>query len=94
MNLESVGYTKAIGLLVVLGLALSFSWLSLQVEFPYHEAGSGTQLVPAEPYNEIAPAVSRFMWEARGQDLALQSFVIFASVICCLAMLKEEVPDQ
>jgi hypothetical protein len=94
MNLESVGYTRAIGLLVVLGLALSFSWLSLQVEFPYHEADPETQLVPAEPYNEIAPAVSRFMWEARGQDLALQSFVIFASVICCLAMLKEEVPER
>ena len=94
MNLENIGYTKAVGVLVVLGLALSFSWLSLQVEFPYHEADPGTQLVPAEPYKEIAPAVSRFMWETRGQDVALQSFVIFASVICCLAMLKEEVPER
>ncbi len=94
MNFEKIGYTKGIGLLIVLGLALSFSWLSLQVEFPYHEADPGTQLVPAEPYKEIAPTVSRFMWETRGQDVALQSFVIFASVICCLAMLKEEVPER
>jgi hypothetical protein len=94
MKLQSIGYETVIGLLVVAGLALSFSWLSLQVEFPYHEADPGTQLVPSEPYKEIAPAVSRFMWETRGQDVALQSFVIFASVICCLAMLKEEVPDK
>ncbi len=94
MNLENIGYARVVGVLVVLGLALSFSWLSLQVEFPYHSADPGTQLVPAEPYKEIAPAVSRFMWETRGQDIALQSFVIFASVVCCLAMLKEEVPDQ
>jgi hypothetical protein len=94
MNLKSIGYTEVVGLLVVLGLAASFSWLSIQVEFPYHEADPGTRLVPAEPYNEIAPAVSRFMWEIRGQDVALQSFVIFASVICCLAMLKEEVPER
>ncbi len=81
-------------MLVVAGLALSFSWLSLQVEFPYHEGDPGRQLVPTEPYKEIAPAVSRFMWETRGQDVALQSFVIFASVLCCLAMLKEEAPEQ
>ena len=93
MNLRSIRYDTVIGLLVVAGLALSFTWISLQVEFPYHEGGPGTQLVPTEPYKEIAPAVSRFMWESRGQDIALQSFVIFASVICCLAMLKEEVPE-
>ena len=94
MNLRSIRYDTVIGLLVVAGLALSFTWISLQVEFPYHEGGPGTQLVPTEPYKEIAPAVSRFMWESRGQDIVLQSFVIFASVICCLAMLKEEVPEQ
>ncbi len=94
MSAQSTGYIKAIGLLVAVGLVLSFTWLSLQVEFPYHEVGPETQLVPAEPYNEIAPAVSRFMWEIRGQDVALQAFVIFASVMCCLAMLKEEVPEQ
>jgi len=96
MSAQSLGYLKIIGLLVVAGLVLSFSWLSLQVEFPHYEDDSvtpGTRLVPTEPYNGIAPAVSRFMWETRGQDIALQSFVIFASVICCLAMLKEEVPE-
>ena len=92
MNSQILDYIKVMGLLAVLGLALS--WISLQVEFPYHEAGPGTQLVPTEPYKGIAPDVSRFMWESRGLDIALQSFVIFASVVCCLAMLKEEVPDQ
>lgn len=97
MSSRIQGYLKVVGLWVVAGLALSFTWLSIGVEFPYYESGSvvpGTQLVPTEPYKDIAPAVSRFMWETRGQDIALQSFVIFASVICCLAMLKEEVPEQ
>jgi len=94
MSSRSLGYIKIIGFLTIFGLALSFSWLSLEVEFPYHEGGPGTQLVPTEPYKEITPAVSRFMWESRGQDIALQSFVIFASVICCLAMLKEEGSEQ
>jgi hypothetical protein len=93
MSSQIPDHIKVIGLLVVVGLALSFSWLSLEVEFPYHEGDVGTQLVPAEPYNGIAPAVSRFMWETRGQDIVLQSFVIFASVICSLAMLKEEAPE-
>jgi len=96
MSAQSLGYIKMLGLLAVAGLVLSFCWLSLGVDFPYHEGGPaapGTHLVPTEPYKEIAPAVSRFMWEIRGQDIALQSFVIFASVICCLAMLKEEVPE-
>jgi hypothetical protein len=94
MSLKSLRYDTVIGLLVVAGLALSFTWVSLQVEFPYHDEDQGTRLVPAEPYGEIAPAVSRFMWESRGLDIALQSFVIFASVVCCLAMLKEEVPER
>ena len=94
MRLESIGYNTVIGVLVVAGLAMSFTWVSLLVEFPYHESDPETQLVPTEPYKEIAPSVSRFMWEIRGQDIALQSFVIFASVVCCLAMLKEEVPEQ
>lgn len=96
MSAQSLGYIKMLGLLAVAGLVLSFSWLSIQVEFPHYEGDPttpGTQLVPTEPYKEIAPAVSRFMWEIRGLDIALQSFVIFASVICCLAMLKEEVPE-
>ena len=94
MSSQSQDFINIIGLLVVVGLVLSFSWLSIQEEFPFHEDVPGApdaQLVPDEPYKEIAPAVSRFMWETRGQDIALQAFVIFASVICCLAMLKEEV---
>ncbi len=92
MNFRDVGLV--LGLLVIAGLILSFSWLSLEVEFPYHEGspvGGGSTLVPTTPYRGIAPSVSRFMWETRGQDIALQSFVIFASLICCLAMLKEDV---
>jgi hypothetical protein len=91
--MSSRGASLAIGLIIAVGILISLTFVSLNVSFPFHEIGAeghGSQLVPIEPYKDIAPSVSRFMWETRGQDVALQSFVIFASVICCLAMLKED----
>jgi hypothetical protein len=91
MSTRGVGLV--LGMVIAVGILISFTFVSLNVAFPYHELGSeshGSQLIPTDPYKDIAPSVSRFMWETRGQDVALQSFVIFASVICCLAMLKED----
>lgn len=91
--MSSRGAGLAIGLIIAVGILISLTFVSFTVVFPFHETGPeghGAQLVPVEPYRNIAPSVSRFMWEMRGQDVALQSFVIFASVICCLAMLKED----
>jgi hypothetical protein len=91
MSSRSVGLV--IGLLVAVGVLLALTYVSLNVVFPYHKLGSegyGSPLVPTTPYQDVAPTVSRFMWETRGLDVALQGFVIFASVICCLAMLKED----
>jgi len=68
---------------------LMFSWLTLEVDFPAFEYSSvRRQLIPEEPYDNIAALVSRFLWEHRALDLTGQAFVIVAAVICCLAMLK------
>ncbi len=68
-----------------------FSWLSVGADFPVFEFTSDTlhrQLVPVEPYDDIASLVSRFLWDNRALDLTGQAFVIVASVVCCLALLK------
>jgi len=75
---------------IVLAL-LVFSWLSVGVDFPVFEFVPETlrrQLVPVEPYDNIAGLSSRFLWDNRALDLTGQAFVIVASVVCCLALLK------
>lgn len=70
---------------------LMFSWLSVGSDFPVFEFTSDTlnrQLVPVEPYDDIASLASRFLWDNRALDLTGQAFVIVASVVCCLALLK------
>jgi multisubunit Na+/H+ antiporter MnhB subunit len=34
--------------------------------------------------------MSGFLWDFRGLDLFFQTLLLFATAICCLAMLKEE----
>jgi hypothetical protein len=80
----AAAFTIVIALLV-------FSWLSVGADFPVFEYTSETlhrQLVPVEPYDNIAKLVSRFLWDNRAFDLTGQAFVIVASVVCCLALLK------
>jgi len=75
---------------IVLAL-LVFSLLSVGADFPLFEYTSDTlrrQLVPVEPYDDIASLASRFLWDNRALDLTGQAFVIVASVVCCLALLK------
>jgi hypothetical protein len=75
---------------IVLAL-LVFSWLSVGSDFPVFEFTSDSprrQLVPVEPFDDIAGLVSRFLWDNRALDLIGQAFVIVASVVCCLALLK------
>lgn len=76
--------------ILLLCVLMVFSWYIFDVDFPVFEY-SGTQerqLLPVEPFYEIAGGASRFLWEFRALDVAAQSFVIVAAVICCLAMLK------
>ena len=81
---EAAAFTIVLALLV-------FSWLSVGADFPVFEFTSDTlnrQLVPVEPYDDIASLASRFLWDNRALDLTGQAFVIVASVVCCLALLK------
>ena len=66
-------------------------WLVTDLSFPFHRYMSSaleTLLIIPESYEDITLGVSRFLWQYRGMDLFSQSFVIFAAIICCIAMLK------
>ena len=77
-------------ILVIMITLFVFSWLTVEVDFPafQYSEGYSRRLIPAEPYNNIATMVSRFLWEYRALDLTGQAFVIVAAVVCCLALLK------
>ena len=71
--------------------------LALNLEFPYMEYASSaleTFSVNVGSYDDITTAVSQFLWQVRGMDLIIQSFVILAAVICTIAMLKMRREDE
>ncbi|MFQ6052846.1 MAG: hypothetical protein ACE5OO_01270 [Candidatus Bathyarchaeia archaeon] len=93
MSSNATKYGSMVAFLVIVVALLLFSWLTVEVSFPSFEFASGLvrrQLIPVEPFNEIAGRVSRFLWEHRALDLIGQAFVIVAAVVCCLALLKPE----
>ncbi len=48
------------------------------------------QITPLSRFDDLPGIVSGFLWGNRSIDLIGQSFVILASVVCCLALLKME----
>lgn len=88
------GTTKAAVLAVlfsVLCILLLFFWLALGEAFPFFQFAPPRfleQLLGVGVLGEIAEGVSKFLWERRGLDLLMQAFVIVATVVCCMAMLK------
>jgi len=86
-------YGSAMSAAVIITLLLVLSWVTVVEDFPafqYVEKDLMRQLIPAEPYDDIAADEARFLWDNRALDLNSQAFVIVAAVICCLAMLKVE----
>ncbi len=91
MSNRMARYGASVAIFAIAMSLLLFSWLTLEVGFPTFQYSGGVQrqLVPAEPYNGIAPQASRYLWEHRALDLTGQAFVIVAAVVCCLALLKQ-----
>jgi len=90
MSREFVDRMNSFIFILLICVLMIFSWYLFDVDFPVFEYSGirERQLLPVDPFNEIAGGASRFLWEARSLDVAGQSFVIVAAVICCLAMLK------
>jgi multisubunit Na+/H+ antiporter MnhB subunit len=49
-----------------------------------------SELIPTQPGSHIGGAMSGFLWDFRGLDLVFQTLILFATAICCLALLREE----
>ena len=92
MNKKTQLAISAIAVEVLIAAALG-----LRIEFPYMEYASSTSesiSVSVGSYDGIVAAVSLFLWQARGMDLVIQSFVILAAVICTIAMPKMRREDE
>ena len=69
------------------------SYNSLDIGFPVFKYASGSineRLVSSDPFDNIAAAVSHFLWDNKSLDLISQAFVLLAAVICSIALMKQE----
>ena len=71
--------------------------LGLNLDFPYREYASSaieSLSISFGSYDDSTTAVSQFLWQVRGMDLIIQSFVILTAVVCTIAMLKMRREDE
>lgn len=76
---------------------ITLIWLAAEYRFPllvYVLETLPRELLPAEAFKVVSSGVGRFLWDQRVLDLLSQAFVILATVICCLALLKPEVEER
>ena len=67
------------------------TWFSFYEAFPVFQFANASfyeQLLEVGVLGDIAKEVSTFLWDRRGLDLLIQAFVIVATVVSCIAMLK------
>ena len=81
--------------IIIITFAMLFfiSYNSLDLGFPFFKYASNSineRLVPSEPFDNIAAAVSHFMWDNKSLDLISQAFVLLSAVICSIALMKQE----
>jgi len=81
--------TTIVGLMVCVLLLFSLLYVISTNPFPY---GSyvNPRLAPIRPAEDLGWRMSSFLWDYRGLDLFMQTLVLFATAISCLALLREE----
>ena len=71
-------------IIITFTMLFLISYNSLDVGFPFFKYDSNSineRLVPSDPFDSIAAAVSHFMWDNKSLDLISQAFVLLAAVI-------------
>jgi hypothetical protein len=77
--------------LAITAILISSYLLPINLNFPfltYSSIATNNQLIPIDPYDNIAASVSRFLWDHKALDLINQAFVLLAAVLGCLSLLK------
>jgi multisubunit Na+/H+ antiporter MnhB subunit len=86
---ENGGAVKVAGIAIAVLLFLSFLYLVSSTPFP-HASYRSRELLPTEPADALGVEMSSFLWNFRGLDLVIQTLILFATAISCLALLREE----
>ncbi|MDP2900365.1 MAG: hypothetical protein Q8O47_05300 [Candidatus Bathyarchaeota archaeon] len=86
---ENNGAVKVASLFVTGLLFLSLLYVVSTTPFP-HAFYRSRELLPIEPADTLGGEMSNFLWNFRGLDLIMQTLILFATAISCLALLREE----
>ncbi len=83
------GGVRAVSFVAAALLLVAFLYLLSSSPFPYATYTSPERL-PVTPGSDLGGGMSLFLWDFRGLDLIIQTLVLFATAISCLALLREE----
>jgi multisubunit Na+/H+ antiporter MnhB subunit len=86
---ENGGAVKVAGVAVAALLFLCLIYVVSSTPFP-HASYRSRELLPTEPSDALGSEMSGFLWNFRGLDLVMQTLILFATAISCLALLREE----
>ncbi len=86
---EGNGGVKVAGLMIAGLLFLSLIYVVSTNPFPHAQYLSRELLSTRQP-EDLGGEMSNFLWDFRGLDLMMQSIMLFATAISCLALLREE----
>ena len=86
---ENGGAVKVAGITITVLLFLSFLYLVSSTPFP-HASYRSRELLPTETADALGAEMSGFLWNFRGLDMVIQTLILFATAISCLALLREE----
>jgi multisubunit Na+/H+ antiporter MnhB subunit len=86
---ETSSRITMVALVLTLLLFVSLVYVVLNEPFPSAPLRR-EEMIPTQPSGGVGRAMSGFLWDFRGLDLFFQTLLLFATAICCLAMLKEE----
>ncbi|MCX6648447.1 MAG: hypothetical protein NTV61_03560 [Candidatus Bathyarchaeota archaeon] len=86
---ENNGAIKVAGLIVSGLLFLSLLYVVSTTPFP-HASFLSRELLSTQQADQLGGEMSNFLWNFRGLDLMMQTLILFATAISCLALLREE----
>jgi multisubunit Na+/H+ antiporter MnhB subunit len=86
---ENNGAVKVAGLFISGLLFLSLLYVVSTTPFP-HTTYLSRELLSTQQAGELGGEMSNFLWNFRGFDLIMQTLILFATAISCLALLREE----
>lgn len=80
---------KVAGVIVAGLLFLTLLYVVSSNPFP-HAQYLSRELLSTRQAEDLGGEMSGFLWDFRGLDLMMQSLILFATAISCLALLREE----